>query len=58
MTKEYSEDELVEQSAIGVLRDSLKYDYMYCFDEWKTGISPLGRETKSNVILIPRLKKA
>ncbi len=58
MTKEYSEDELVEQSAIKVLRDNLKYDYMYCFDEWKTGKSPLGRETKSNVILIPRFKKA
>jgi type I restriction enzyme R subunit len=58
MTKEYSEDELVEQSAIKVLKDGLKYDYLYCMDEWKTGKSPLGRETKSDVVLIPKLKEA
>ncbi len=58
MTKRYSEDELVEQSAIKVLKETLRYGYMYCMDEWGTGKSPLGRETKSDVILIPRLKKA
>ncbi|MFW9880730.1 MAG: type I restriction endonuclease subunit R, partial [Candidatus Thorarchaeota archaeon] len=58
MSKEYSENELVEQTTIEALRDGLKYDYMYCMDEWKTGKSFLGRDTKSDVILITRLKEA
>lgn len=59
MTREYSEDELVEQSAIDVFMKELKYnDFQNCMDEWKTGKSILGRETKSDVILISRLKEA
>jgi len=57
MTKEYTEDALVEQSAIQLFKE-LKYDYAYCFDEFNTGISPLGRQSKSDVVLVEKLSKA
>lgn len=53
---EYSEDELVEQTAIGVFVRDLKYSHLNCYEEEfpKT----LGRETKSEVILVSRLSEA
>lgn len=38
MTKEYSEDMLVEQSVIDIFMKELDYDdFQNCMDEWKTG---------------------
>lgn len=58
MPKEYSEDELVEKEAVKLLTEKFKYPFLNCFDEFKTGKSILGRNTKSEVVLTSRLKEA
>ena len=54
---EYSEDALVEQPAISLL-DELGWETYNAFDEFGQGGSPLGRETKSEVVLTSRLQPA
>ena len=58
MTKQYTEDQLVEKSAIDVFMKELNYNFKDCFNEWDTGVSPLKRENKSEVVLTERLSKA
>lgn len=54
---DYSEDALVEQPAIRLFQ-SLGWDYAYCFDEIPGPGSFLGRETRSDVVLVARLRPA
>lgn len=58
MSSSYTEDHLVEQPAIALLRDELGWGYANCYDEWATGQSALGREAKRDAILIDRLRPA
>ena len=51
----YTEDSLVEQPAIALLGD-LGWETVNAFDEFESGDSMLGRETKAEVILISRLR--
>jgi type I restriction enzyme R subunit len=54
----YSEDSLVEQPAITLL-SSLGWETYQAYDEFNiAGGSPLGRETKSEVVLLSRLRPA
>src|SRR5664279_5072219 len=53
----FSEDSLIEQPAIEIFK-SLGYDYLNCYKETFTKDGTLGRETASEVILIPKLKNA
>ncbi len=54
----YTEDVLVEKPAIEMLKD-LGWEHVDAFHEFEQrGGSPLGRETKSEVVLISRLKPA
>jgi len=55
---EYTEDKLVEQNAIDLFKKDLGYDYAFCFNEFEGEASPLGRKTKSEVVLVERLQKA
>ncbi len=58
MSGDYSENALVEQPAIALFAN-LGYETAKCFDEQFGGsVSTLGRETTSEVILIPRLRAA
>ena len=58
MQNPYSEDQLIEQPAIGLLVE-LGWERPDCFDEFsQVGGSPLGRETKSEVVLTSRLGPA
>ena len=58
MQNPYSEDQLIEQPAIGLLKE-LGWARLDCFDEFsQVGGSPLGRETKSEVVLTSRLRPA
>ncbi|MBC8418167.1 MAG: type I restriction endonuclease subunit R [Desulfobacteraceae bacterium] len=55
---DFSEDALVEKPAIEMLKD-LGWEHVDAFHEFEqTGGSPLGRETKSEVVLVSRLKPA
>ncbi|MDF1659873.1 MAG: type I restriction endonuclease subunit R [Verrucomicrobiales bacterium] len=54
----FTEDHLVEQPAIALLRDNLGWDYANCYDEWATGQSTLSREAKRDVVLVDRLRPA
>ncbi len=58
MPSEYTEDHLVEQPAIELLRNELHWDYQNCYDEWSGGNSSLGREAKRDVVLVNRLRPA
>ena len=58
MPSEYTEDRLVEQPAIELIRDELKWDYLYCYDEWASGSSAFGRETRREVVIVSRLRPA
>ena len=54
----YSEDQLIEQPAIGLL-EGIGWETLNCYSEFeKTEGSPLGRQTKSEVVLISRLRPA
>ena len=58
MQNPYSEDQLIEQPAIGLLVE-LGWERLDCFDEFlQVGGSPLGRETRSEVVLTSRLRTA
>ena len=58
MQNPYSEGQLIEQPAIGLLEE-LGWERLGCFDEFsQVGGSPLGRETKSEVVLTSRLRPA
>jgi len=54
---DYSESALVEQPAIELFGE-LGWETADCFHEFDSGRSPLGRETPSEVVLIPRLRAA
>ncbi|MDE0012241.1 MAG: type I restriction endonuclease [Candidatus Poribacteria bacterium] len=53
----YSEDELIEQPAIALLAE-IGWETLNCYSEFDQGMSPLGRKTKSEVVLISRLQAA
>ena len=53
----YTEDALVEQPAIALL-DELGWETFNAYSEFDNGASPLGRETKAEVILKTRLREA
>ena len=53
----YSEDELIEQPTINLLAEMV-WETRNCYSEFDRGDSPLGRQTKSEVVLIPRLHAA
>ena len=54
----YTEDALVEKPAIEMLKE-LTWEHFDAFHEFEqTGGSPLGRETKSEVVLVSRLRPA
>ena len=58
MQHSYSEDQLVEQPAIALLKE-LGWETRNCRNELAEGdSSPLGRETKSEVVLTARLESA
>jgi type I restriction enzyme R subunit len=55
---DYSEDALIEQPAIALFGE-LGWKTADCFHEFEqAGGSPLGRETASQVVLVPRLRQA
>ena len=54
---DYSEAHLVEQSAIDVF-DFLDYFHLDCYHETFGKSGTLGRETPSDIVLIPRLKQS
>jgi len=58
MSSAYTEDQLVEQPAIHLIRDELNWHYSNCYDEWISGTSRLGREAKRDVVLVDRLRPA
>jgi type I restriction enzyme R subunit len=58
MSAAYTEDHLVEQPAIALLRDELRWDYLNAYAEWASGSSALGREAKRDVVLVERLRPA
>lgn len=53
-----SENNLIEQPAIELFT-SLKWESLNCYEEFnQAGGSPLGRETKSDVVLVERLRES
>ena len=57
MHNPYSEDELIEQPAINLLAE-MGWETLNCYSEFDRGDSPLGRQTKSEVVLTSRLQSA
>ena len=57
MHNPYSEDELTEQPAISLLVE-MGWETLNCYSEFDQGNSPLGRQTKSEVVLTSRLQPA
>ena len=57
MQNPYSEDELIEQPTIKLLTE-MGWETLNCYSEFDRGDSPLSRQTKSEVVLIPRLHAA
>ena len=57
MTHAYSEDQLVEQPAIGLFA-ALGWQTLSAMEETLGASGTLGRETKSEVVLLPRLRAA
>lgn len=55
--REYSEDALIEQPAVGLFR-SLGYEVRNCFNETFGEQGTLGRETSAEVVLVRRLRVA
>ncbi len=53
----YSEDTLIEQPAIALFRE-LGWETVGCFNEAFGASGTLGRETKAEVVLVPRLRAA
>jgi type I restriction enzyme R subunit len=57
MFNEFSEDTLVEQPAIALFSDDLKWETANCFDEtFLLGGGTQGRETTAEVVLVKRLR--
>ncbi|NLX51090.1 MAG: type I restriction endonuclease subunit R [Deltaproteobacteria bacterium] len=54
--KGYTEDALVEQPAITLLAE-LGWETFNAYSEFDNGVSPLGRETKAEVVLKTRLRE-
>jgi type I restriction enzyme R subunit len=54
----YTEDHLVEQPAIQLMRDELGWVVVNAYGEWSSGKSDLGREGKREVVLTSGLKSA
>ena len=52
----YTEDHLVEQSAIQLMEHALGWDSVNAYDEWSSGSSSLGREAKRDLVLVSRLR--
>jgi len=57
LNKQFSEDKLIEQTAIEIFQ-SLGFEFLNCFEEKRGRDFDLGRETRSEVIIISRLKKS
>ena len=57
MESPYSEDQLVEQTAIALLA-GMGWETMDCYNEFDQGSSPLGRENRGEVVLTTRLRAA
>ena len=57
MTGNYSEQQLIEKAAIEVF-ESLGYFHQNCYEERFGRDGTLGRETSTEVVLVPRLKDA
>ena len=57
MQNSYSEDQLVEQTAIALLAE-MGWETLDCYDEFDQGISPLSRENRGEVVLTTRLRAA
>ena len=57
MNDQYSEDQLVEQTAIALLA-GIDWDTLDCYNEFDQGSSPLGRENRGEVVLTTRLRIA
>lgn len=57
MNKSFTESSLIEQPAIEIFQ-SLGYTHQNCFYETFGKDGTLGRETPSDVVLVPRLRKA
>ena len=55
--KQYSEDQLVEQTAIALLTE-IGWETLDCYNEFDQGSSPLGRENRGEVVLTTRLRAA
>lgn len=53
----YSEDELIEQPIINLLA-KMGWETLNCYSEFDRSDSPLGRQTKSEVVLTSRLQAA
>ena len=54
---DYSEDALVEQPAIALFAE-LGWETVNCFRETLGAQGTLGRETRAEVVLVPRLRAA
>lgn len=54
----YTEDHLIEQPAIQLMKHELGWDSVNAYDEWTSGVSSLGREAKREVVLTGRLRSA
>ncbi len=51
----YTEDHLVEQPAIKLMKHELGWEVMNCYDEWSGGVSDQERDGKPSS---PRLRRA
>ncbi|MFC4994451.1 type I restriction endonuclease subunit R [Rubritalea tangerina] len=54
----YTEDHLVEQPAIQILKDQLGWEYLNCYSESFGESGTLGRKSRHEVVLTSRLKAA
>jgi type I restriction enzyme R subunit len=52
----FTEYHLIEQPAIQLMEHELGWDSVNAYDEWSSGVSDLGRESKREVALTGRLK--
>ena len=57
MNDQYSEDQLVEQTAIALLAE-MGWETLDCYNEFDQGSSPLGRENRGEVVLTRQLRAA
>jgi type I restriction enzyme, R subunit len=57
MSRGYDEDSLIEQPTIELFK-SFGYDHQNCYHKTFGKSGTLGRETPSDVVLIPRLKQS